>query len=267
VCSSVLLLNEQCVELGHLGAPVDLVTIDDLVAGQCPPYRLYIFLNAFRSDASLRQAVRDQVERDHQTALWIYGPGALDRAGASARAAMELTGISLTMREVMQPLRVVVSTGHPYCDDLPNTFEYGTTKPVGPIFHAVDPEAEGIGKIKGLGAVGLCVKDFDTWTSIFSAAPNLPATMLRNIAREAGVHLYVDGGDVVYASRGVLAVQAAKAGRKEVKLLGPSVVRDLVSGLVQAENVNHVEVDLAAGQTVLWGVEPVTNFGRRPAGN
>jgi hypothetical protein len=81
------------------------------------------------------------------------------------------------------------------------------------------------------------------------------------------VHLYVDRGDVVYASRGVLAVQAAKAGRKEVKLLGPSVVRDLVSGLVQAENVNHVEVDLAAGQTVLWGVEPVTNFGRRPAGN
>lgn len=46
---------------------------------------------------------------------------------------------------------------------------------------------------------GFAVKAFPNWTSLYVAAPNIPANVLRSIARFAGAHIYSDDADVIYA--------------------------------------------------------------------
>jgi hypothetical protein len=56
-------------------------------------------------------------------------------------------------------------------------------------FYADDPQVFVLGLIESRGKPGLVIKDLGTWRSIYSAAPVLSWTLLRNIACWAGVHL------------------------------------------------------------------------------
>ena len=59
-----------------IGAPHDIYLLQDLLEGKLPPYKLYIFLNAFRLDA--RRAASGWPTSCAATArwpLWMYAPG------------------------------------------------------------------------------------------------------------------------------------------------------------------------------------------------
>ena len=43
--------------LARFGAPYDIYLMQDLVDGKLPPYKLYVFLNAFHLDAARRAAL------------------------------------------------------------------------------------------------------------------------------------------------------------------------------------------------------------------
>ena len=65
---------------------------------------------------------------------------------------------------------------------------------------------------------GMGVKSFPQWTSIYVAAPNLPAPVLRGIAGFAGVHLYNRDGDVLYATRDLLSIHTVAGGDRTFRL-------------------------------------------------
>ena len=50
------------------------------------------------------------------------------------------------------------------------------------------------------------------WSSVYVATPNVPAPVLRGIARFAGVHLYNEDGDVLYATPNLLSVHSVSGG-------------------------------------------------------
>ena len=253
LCSSPLgqgLFSDQFEELAHVGAPYDVWMLDDLLEGRAPEYKLYVFLDAFVLGGQERQKLTALLARDGKTALWIYAPGAVDEM-ISPSTMRELTGIALTMVTTPEPLRVTLAGSHPaYAPNVTGPLTYGIATSVAPAFTCLDPRAEVLGRLPG-GRAGLVARKFNNWTSIFSAAPGVPALLLRDIARSAGVHIYSDSDDALYANRSLIGLYARTAGAKRITLPQATDVYDLVHGKVLARHVTEFTADLPAGQTLL----------------
>ena len=100
---------------------------------------------------------------------------------------------------------------------------------------------------------GFVIKEFSTWKSIYSAAPNLPAGVLRGIANFAGVHIYNDEGDVIYATKDLLAIHTTAGGHREIKLpmIAPQVY-ELFSNIIISKETDQFEVVLPSSSTNLY---------------
>jgi hypothetical protein len=102
------------------------------------------------------------------------------------------------------------------------------------------------------GAKEMTAKAMDGWQSVFAPAPNLSAETLRRLAREAGVHIYCDAGEPLYANSRFLALHTASGGKRTIVLPGKYHVQELFSGHVLGESLTTFEVNLSAPDTVLY---------------
>ena len=255
-----LIWHQRHQGLARFGAPYDIYLLQDLVEGRLPPYKLYIFLNAFRLDGERRAALSKELKRDGRTALWIYAPGYVGE-GLSTDAMTELTGFTFeTGIQPWGPFMHVTNFDHPITRGVPQDLFWGTNAPLGPLFHLRDPEATVLGQVVyslGRCKPGFGVKRFDDWVSIYVAAPNIPAPVLRGIARCAGVHLYNDAGDVLAGTRDLLAVHTLSGGRREFHLPGRAeIIYDLYAERTVARRTNRFSVELDPVSSALWYTGP-----------
>ncbi len=112
-------------------------------------------------------------------------------------------------------------------------------------------------KLTGIpwGTKELTTRQMDGWRSVYSPQPNLPANTLRRLAREAGVHIYCDTEEPLYANSRLIALHTLEGGRRTVILPKPCRrVTELFSGRVVAENVSVFEDDLTGPCTVLYEI-------------
>ena len=251
-----LIFQQRLWGLAHMGAPHDVYLLDDLLAGGLKPYKLYIFLNAFHLNSARREALKKIVQRDGQTALWIYAPGYFNQEGA-LRHMTDLTGISFGAGEhPWGPLIHLTDLSHPITHGLSQDVTWGTNSPLGPVFHVADEGARTLGNVvysQGRCRPGFVVKEFPAWKSVYSAAPNLPAPVLRGLARYAGVHIYNEAGDVIYATPDLLAVHTAAGGERTLALPEKvEMVYDLFSRAPVAEDTAQFQVTLPPASTALY---------------
>ncbi len=150
---------------------------------------------------------------------------------------------------------------HPITQGLSQDLFWGTTRSLAPIFHLEDEGAVILGEVVyGLGRCkpGLGVKKINpdtdrAWNSIYVATPNLPPPLLRGIARFAGVHLYSEDGDVLYATRDLLSVHTVGGGKRSLHLPRTvEAVYDLFGRKEIARNVQEFEVEVAPASTSLF---------------
>jgi hypothetical protein len=251
-----LIYQQRLWGLPHMGAPFDVYLLNDLLEGRLPPYKLYVFLNAFHLMDDRREALKRQLRKNGQTALWIYAPGYLKDTGATEHMT-DLTGIQFEAGEhPWGPLICLLNSEHPITRRLSPDLTWGTNSALGPVFHVEDPDAVTLGNVvysKGRNRPGFVVKEFGDWRSVYSAAPNLPASVLREIARYAGVHIYSERGDTLYASRQLVTLHTAAGGPRAIRL--PSEVEtvyELFEGREVARNTDHFDVDLKGSSTQMW---------------
>lgn len=106
------------------------------------------------------------------------------------------------------------------------------------------------------GAEAIARRDMGQWTSVLAPRPNLDADTLRDLYRAAGVHLYSESGEPVYANDTLLASHTADGGERSFHL--PRVcarITELFSGRVVAENTDRFTDTLAAPDTVLYRLD------------
>ena len=216
-----LIFQQRLWGLPKLGAPFDAYLLQDFIEGRLEPYKLYIFLNALQLSRGRREALNKELRKDGRVALWIYAPGYIEEE-PSLEHMRELTGFTLAMyKEPWGPQMHILDFTHPITAGLPQDLVWGTNNKLGPIFCLDDPQARVLGQVvfsRGNCKPGMGVKTFPEWTSIYVAAPNLPAPLLRGIAGFAGVHLYSREGDVLYANRDLLAVHTVAGGERTFRL-------------------------------------------------
>ncbi len=83
----------------------------------------------------------------------------------------------------------------------------------------------------------------------------VPVSLLRAIAEKAGVHCYSSVGDIVWATKGLLAIHAGEAGPRTIHLTKPHQIRNLWSDEILAEMTDRMEFDLEKHETLLLRLE------------
>jgi hypothetical protein len=278
---SALLTAQKQWELAFIGAPWDPLLLTDMGNPRLRTYKLYIFLNTFHVTPEQREAIHSRLERNGATALWVYAPGYIG-ARADIANIEKLTGIHVEEADSAGELHVnITATNSAYTDGLPEAMSYGTDVRVAdirrwydhqlylkdprdptlrrdlpgfrvvPRFWINDDGAQVLGLLADLKEPGLAVKRVSNWTSIYSSAPIVPASLLRNIARTAGCHIYSDGGDVVYAGGEFLGVYSPQGGRRTFYLPRRSNIIDLLANRIVARDVDQFDETLELNTTLL----------------
>ena len=96
------------------------------------------------------------------------------------------------------------------------------------------------------------MKRLKDWTSIYVGTYLISSCVLRDAAREAKVHLYLETDDIVYHNRSLLGIHTATAGRKIIRLPKRCDVYDIFENKLVGKSIDRFETTLEAGKTVLY---------------
>jgi hypothetical protein len=253
------LVMRQMFELGALGAPFDTYRVADIELLFGKPwsvnYRMLVFLDALWLAESERSALRDKACKDGRTILWTYAAGLVTEEGLDVGAMEDVTKIRVALRQDEEA--VMVSTFQTGSRVL-----YGAERPLSPVIYGADPRAEVLGWSLNGADPGLLRRRLPDWCSVWSAAPAVSAPILRRLAAESGVHLYLDTGEQVIAENGYLTVHAGFDGERLVRLPVPSDVVEAESGRVTERRVTEFRASMRRGETRIWRVsEPACEAG------
>lgn len=260
--------------MSRMGAPFDQVLLDEIVAAdrgerQIGPYKLYIMSNLFYLSQAERAALQRLFARDGATVLWLYAPGLQNDTSADVDNMAALTGLQLERVETHGELDVEITRGdHPLTCDLegvcygtgvdrdqylrPPKTQYLPDTRISPQFAVVDPDATVLGRSPQTGRPALAVKEMGAWRSVYSLAPAMSWELLRNLACWAGVHVYVENGDMVWGNDHFLAVYAQSDGERTVRFPRRVDVEDAYHGGWVARGVTELTVEMGRWETALW---------------
>ena len=260
-------------ELPQIGAPFDVVLLDDLLQGRSGPYRLLFIPQVGFITSDKRKRLKQYLERTAASVFWFQTPGWLDENGFFGDNIRELTGLNVRVERKCGHLDARVSSGEHWLTAgiEPGTM-YGSSTGlaerreasfkweleadrIGPRAWVEDDGVEVLATLADGGEPALAAKEEAGRVTIISTAPAPPAPLLRNAARRAGVHLYAPPGDIVYAGKGFLGIVAGADGTRTIRLPNESRVTELTTGEVVLEKGREFELGLKAHDCGLFLVE------------
>jgi hypothetical protein len=244
--------------LPRLGAPADYFLLSDFIEGKLNSYKFFIFLNTFWADDERRRSITEKLNKSGATALWVYAPGYV---GGGLEGMKALTGFSFDIGDFPWGVSMgILNFKHEITKRLPYDFFWGNSSSLGPLFHLNDPDAEVLGQVvysRGRAHPGLAVKDMDGWKSIYCAVPNIPAPVLRGMAEYAGVHLYSEDGDVLYAAPNLFSVHTIAGGKRNFVLKQKAaLVYDLFEKKEIGTDLREFNISLEPASTSLFYTGP-----------
>jgi hypothetical protein len=255
-----LVARQVFTKLPHIGAPFGTYHLGAL--DKMPDHELYIFLNAFKLSDKDKKAIDAKIKKKGKTALWLYAPGYVTDKGLSLKAIEELTGIKLNKIDAALNLQAKTINASFGKVRFKNGIEWGNLKKkLGPVFYCSDPNVVSLaayGNASGeklAGKNALVAKKMDNWRSIWCGVPNIPADLLKEIARSAGVHIYSESDDYLVANRYMVSLHAKEGGEKTIYLPRKMKVTDVFSGKIIAANADKFKVRMEKAETGIWFVE------------
>jgi hypothetical protein len=228
------LLQEQVEIIQRSGASVGFYLQSDLTARNFPvDAKLYLFMTPYRVPAEQRAAIREKLQKDGKTLVWMYAAGVADQRGEPVELVHDLVGITVRQQSWNSEIGSrITDTRHPITDNIQNR-NVGVRERINPSFY-VDDDTRGInilGEYHQSGLPSIAVRQMDGWRSVFCGEPTLTADLLRGLCRYAGVHLYSTGGDdYVFAGNGWLTFHAIKDGHRTILLPRETGLYDLTEG-------------------------------------
>jgi len=254
-------------QLGKTGTGWDVYVANDLGRKDMPDYKMYLFLNVFHLTEEQRRMISEKVRRNNSTVVWLYAPGFADDKVLSLEHTCELMGMKLKYEVRNCDLLTRISDdSHPITKGLGTNYQFGRAilhdeldfpndhevwRP-SPVFYVNDAEAAVLGRLCDGDQAGFCVKEFANWRSVYIASPAVPARLLREIARWAGVHIYNDRDDVLYVSNNFLVLQVREAGPRTIRLPKASDVYDVFEKRKVAQKTTEFSDDLPAKTTRVY---------------
>ena len=244
------LLLGQLPQLHRIGAPIGHYLVTDLP--DIADRKVFFIMTSFAPTEADRKAI-DALKRDSHVLVFCWASGLYRNGQLDESAMTDLTGIKLKMSKDPSVLRVTLNGEHQLTGDLEGV-SYGVDHKTLPVIYADDPQATLLGTLPD-GKPGLVVKEHEGWTAIHSAAPLLPAALMRRIAQRAGTHIYLETDDVVWATRDLLGVSVKEPGTRTIRLPRKVKVRDLYSGETVGEGIENFQAEFRSRATRVFVLE------------
>jgi len=243
-------------EFPRIGAPADFILLSDIIEGKAKHYKVYYILDTYMLTETDRDKLKKAMEWGGSVIIWTYAAGISDGKTVDVKNIALTTGINVKKRRDRWCMRSYITNyQHPITNKLSQTLHWGTDRMIEPLLAGDDEEAVKLGNVvinEGRCEAGLLLKEYDDFKVIWSAAQGLPASLLREIARFSGVHIYNDEGDVMYASGEFLMLHSLKGGKRCVKLPSAMTVCDVVLEKEIASDVMEFEADFGKETTILY---------------
>ena len=202
-------INSQQRTFSRMAAPFDSIYRSDLTSADARRFQLLFMVNLFTMDRAEADRIRHMLEGSGATVVWYYAPGFIAPGGFDPGQMERLTGFRFEILHDPGPMQIRVEK----TDEISTTV-FGTKKPQKPRFAVLDAGVQVLGRWIDNGRPAFASKSLDGWTSIYVGAAPLTVDVLRRIARDAGVTLWSDRSDIVYATRDAVTVIATAAGER-----------------------------------------------------
>ena len=210
-------------EMNKVGAPFHIYTLQDLLLPRVRNnYKMYIFLNTYHVHPSILKTIDEFYEKDGKVLVWMWAPGYVQHDQTELSHVEKITGFELKMTKAWNDSDVKIVPDHRFARDLrgsslsfkledwdPTAFRRFYDKRIAPTFWPVlrQPGLDVFGHFAFNREPALAAKDFGTHTSIYCGLPFMPAKLIRNMAREYGLHIYYDSDDAyVYANEKLVVI-------------------------------------------------------------
>lgn len=212
---------------------------------------MYLFLNTFCMDKKQRETITKKVKRNGHIAVWAYASGFLN-PNPDIGALAEMTGMNMSIVDSDAPFVIEIhNKNHSITKNIATPAVFGTKQAIKPRFCVDDPRAVALGKFPD-GKTGLAVKEMDQWTSVYIAAPDIPPGLLRGIAATAGVHVYFDQDQVLFADEHFIAIHTNREVKGILRLPIKADLYDVYADKLIASGKNKIALILPANTTVMY---------------
>jgi len=258
-----LLYAQRVEDFCHAGISWDAFEAGDLLDPNFPSSKLILMLNLFELEPKQINAIREKLSGSGAVVVWFVAPGIQGPEGFDFDAVQELTGFRVRALDAECNPRVTLTNyDHPITSGLgsvqaPHSIGTGVLANderegiYGPIFYINDSGAMNLGMLDGLYQPGLAVKELDGWTSVYSVAPRLSRQLLRNLAKIANIHSYLDTEDMVCVSPELILIHGVGKGTRNLTLPQAADVIDLWTGKTLASQATECPVEMSECDTKL----------------
>lgn len=273
-------------ELERMGLGYDDLMLEDLKyldPKSTEQYKFWIFPSSVHFDDAQLQLIKKHCLRNGNHILWIYAPGVLSEKGIDLQRMEMITGFKCGY--TMEPGELAIKTiagGSGYLSGRKSPIVYGTYGELSPDFinyysslrhypgsdigFRISPrfyikEADTfLGYLPDIAGQpgGLAVKNMGNWISVYSAAPMVPRIILRNIAREAGCHVYTDFPGQTYQSQNFIGFFAHETGTCNFIIPCRSRITDVYNNKVIVEDADSFSIHVQVNDALLFHYEPVS---------
>jgi hypothetical protein len=240
------------------GAPYDSVYVNDLALLDTSKYKLFIVLNAYHMTDNQVELVNDKLYRPGKTILWSYTPGLFKENQILPERVSAVTGMNIHISDdktFIKPTIQLQKTD--FCESLiQQGFDViGSSNPSCKSVYVEDPQARVLGISPVFDKPVLACKMINGTNSVYSISASLPPSFYRELARQAGVHIYNDEDDTLYVSKSYLTVNANGAGQRTICFPEPVNIYDAVTEQMLAEKSKTFELDMRNKETRMLRIE------------
>lgn len=219
--------------LARMGAPYDLYSLNDVTRVDMSRYKLVIFLDAFSLTPAQRDCINRTVKRDGRSVLFVGPADYIDENGVSLARTSALAEMNIAL----------LPNGENKVHAFDSSYGYARIYDLTP--YVDDPTATCLGRFAASRMCALARKERPDCTVYFSALGNLNDTVLRQIARTAGVHIYTENGVPVFANSGIAGVYNTRNEFTVLTLPKDGTFTELFSG--KTYRTDHKKVVLPTG--------------------
>ena len=218
--------------LHHCGAPYDLFNLNDVTRIDLGRYKMLVFLNAIEMSEEVKKTIAQKAK--DITKVWLYAPNKAT-GGIAEVCPIGLQELDTAAEKVQYGERI-----------------FGFGDPIAPMYAVNDEDAEILARYtNGLPACARKGKD------VYIAVGNVPSELWRDLAREAGVHIYADTPGALYADSRLVARQTVWETDITIHMPFDCVVEEMFDGGIYKTENRDLKYTAERGKTKLFLIREI----------
>lgn len=218
--------------LHHCGAPFDFFNLRDITKIDLSHYKMCVFLNAIEMSEEVKVILKEKMQ--DITKVWMYAPN-WATGGIAEVCSIHLREIDSTEAKVKYGEQI-----------------FGFSDPTSPLYAIDDKDAEILAYYTN-GAPACARKNKD----IYIAVGNVPSDMWRDLARAAGVHIYVDTPGAFYADSRFVARHTVWENNITIHMPFDCITEELFDGGIYRTENRELKYKTENGEVKLFMIREV----------